>query len=125
MSQKKTLLLTSLFFILWHVSAVLADTEFGLPIENIPIYLTNGFMIGLIWGLMRLISGSLLVPTLAHAVWNTLIYFLFGYGEQAGVLGLSNTVIFGPEVGIIGLIANGLFLYWLWIKYRKTKKAPI
>lgn len=123
LSWKRTLLLTSVLFTLWHVSAVTADTSYGLPLENIPIYLINALMLGMIWGLMRFLSGSLLLPSVAHALWNALIYFLFGFGEQSGALGLSSTLIFGPEVGVLGLVVNGLFLYWLWTKALKQKKV--
>jgi hypothetical protein len=62
---------------------------------------------------MRLASKSVIIPSISHAVWNTLAYGLFGFGEKTGILGTENTIIFGPEVGVIGIILNGMYLIWL------------
>lgn len=62
-----------------------------------------------IWGLLRLISGSVLVASVSHGVWNGLDYPLFGFGTKVGALGITETAIYGPEVGILGLIVNVVF----------------
>ncbi len=114
MRLNKTLLITSLFFVLWHVSAILSPTDYRLPLYQVPVYLINGFLLGMIWGLFRWLSGSIIVASFGHAVWNTLAYQFFGFGEKVGTLGIHNTEFFGPEVGYLGIILNGLFCIWLW-----------
>jgi len=47
----------------------------------------NATLIGLSWGLMRLISGSIIVTSVSHGVWNGMAYVLFGFGEKTGALG--------------------------------------
>lgn len=119
--QKIPLITTSIFFVIWHISAVTSGTDYGLPFWQIPIYLVNVMLLGLIWGLMRWRSGSILVPTLAHAVWNPLAYELFGTGTQPGALGAENTWIYGPEVGLLGILFNGLFCWWLWKRLKQNE----
>jgi membrane protease YdiL (CAAX protease family) len=57
-SPVRTLLWTSLAFSAWHLSAVLLDTGFAPPREQVPVFLVNGALLGLIWGMLRLSSGS-------------------------------------------------------------------
>ena len=114
MTTRQTLLVTTLCFVVWHISAVTSGTDYGLPWHQVPVYLINASLLGLIWGVMRQISGSVLVPSVSHAVWNGLAYELFGFGEKTGALGISNTALLGPEVGYLGIVLNGLFLLWLW-----------
>jgi len=54
------LTLTSRAFIVWHVSAISLNTRFDLPAREIPIFLINEPILGLLWGIMRLDSGSVL-----------------------------------------------------------------
>ena len=118
MSSTHCLFVTSLLFTLWHVSAVSAESSYGLPFAQIPVYLINASLLGLIWGLLRMMSASVIVAAVSHAIWNTFVYTLFAYGEKTGLLGIENTAIWGPEVGILGIFLNGSFFLWLW---RKTK----
>ncbi len=114
LSARRTLLVTSLCFMLWHVSAVAAPTEYGLPWHQIPIYLINVVLLGLNWGLLRHLSGSVVVPSVCHALWNGLVYGLFGYGEKYGALGIENSIVYGPELGVLGIILNGMVFIWMW-----------
>jgi membrane protease YdiL (CAAX protease family) len=118
--NRRTLLVTSLLFTTWHISAVTSGTDYGLPWTQIPIYLTNATLLGLIWGLMRLISGSIVVASVSHAVWNAWAYELFGFGTKTGELGITNTTLFGPEVGLLGLALNGMFFLWLYGRAKKS-----
>jgi hypothetical protein len=34
-----------------------------------------------------------------------IFYPLFGFGEKAGALGIEQTHIYGPEVGLLGLVS--------------------
>ena len=114
-SPRKTLVFTSLAFSLWHLSAVALDTGFDLPWKQIPVFMVNAAVLGAIWGLMRWRSGSVIVASVNHGVWNGLAYVLFGFGTKVGALGIENTAVFGPEVGLLGLGVNaGFFFLLLW-----------
>jgi len=109
-----TLVVSSLAFSLWHLSAVTLSTGFDLPAAQIPVFMFNAVVLGLIWGLLRAISGSILVSSVSHGLWNGGAYVFFGYGTTAGALGIHDTPIYGPEVGILGLGLNLLFAAALW-----------
>lgn len=125
-SDKQVLVWTTLAFIAWHVSAISLETGFDLPAKEIPIFLINGTLLGAIWGVLRLVSGSIVVPAVSHAVWNAIDYPLFGFGEKVGALGIEQTHIYGPEVGILGIALNLAFLTLLWRIYatRVSKITP-
>ncbi len=107
-SDNTVILWTSVAFAAWHISAISLNTGFDVPAKEIPIYLVNATIIGAVWGFLRMISGSVLVPAVSHAVWNGIDYPLYGFGERVGALGIEQTHIFGPEVGWLGLLVNGL-----------------
>ena len=113
-SQTNTLLLTTVLFVAWHVSAIALNTGFDVPASEIPVYLLNATLIGLIFGMLRLVSGSVLVASVCHAVWNGIAYPFFGFGEKVGALGIQDTHLFGPEVGYAGLLFNSAFALVLW-----------
>ena len=116
-SRWQTLLYTTLAFTAWHISPITLDTGYDLPAAEIPIYLVNATLLGLIWGILRMVSGSVVVPSVCHAVWNAIDYPLFGFGERVGALGITETHIYGPEVGLLGIAASGAFAAWLWRRY--------
>ncbi len=109
---------TSISFTAWHISAVSLDTGFDIPAGEIPVYLVNATLIGGVFGFLRMISGSVLVASVCHAVWNALNYPLYGFGERVGALGIEATHVFGPEVGILGIAINSLAAASLWIWWR-------
>ena len=115
--DSQVLVWSTLAFTAWHISAISLDTGFDVPADEIPIYLMNATLIGGIFGIIRMISGSVIAPSLCHAVWNGLDYPLFGFGEKVGALGIQQTHIYGPEVGILGFGLNLVFLAYLWRKY--------
>jgi membrane protease YdiL (CAAX protease family) len=119
-SRGQALVWSSVAFSLWHLSAVSLDTGFDLPAGQIPVFMVNAMLLGLIWGMLRLISGSTLVASVSHAVWNALAYGLFAYGTKVGALGIVKTAIYGPEVGFIGLALNTAYaaMLWLWLGRR-------
>jgi len=120
LGNRGVLVATSVFFTAWHISAVTLTPEFRLPAAEVPLYLANVFLIGMNWGLIRLHSGSLVVVSVSHAVWNAVVYTLFGFGENIGGLGITATHLYGPEVGLWGVVANALFAFWLWRRVRPT-----
>ena len=116
-SDAYVLVWTSLAFTIWHISAISLDTGFDLPADEIPIYLVNATLLGILWGALRMVSGSIVVPAVCHSVWNGLDYPLYGFGEKTGALGIQDTHIFGPEVGILGIVLNAGFALILWRLY--------
>ncbi|MGI9261538.1 MAG: CPBP family intramembrane glutamic endopeptidase [Woeseiaceae bacterium] len=116
-SDKMVLIWTTLAFTAWHISAITLDTGFDIPADEVPIYLFNATLIGGVFGLIRLVSGSVVAPSLCHAVWNGLDYPLFGFGERVGALGIQQTHLYGPEVGVLGIGLNLAFLAYLWHQY--------
>ena len=119
-SDVQVLVWTSVAFSAWHISAITLDTGFDLPAAEVPVYLVNATLLGLIWGMLRLLSGSIVVASVSHALWNGIDYPLFGFGEKAGALGIQQTHIFGPEVGVLGVVLNLLFAAFL---YRLVKRG--
>lgn len=124
-SDKQVLIWSTLAFTAWHISAITLDTGFDIPADEVPIYLANATLIGGVFGLIRLISRSVVVASLCHAVWNGLDYPLFGFGESVGALGIQQTHVYGPEVGVLGIGLNLAFLAYLWLKCaRPVTKVP-
>ncbi len=125
-TDRLVLIWTTLAFTLWHVSAISLDTGFDVPAAEIPIYLVNATLIGAVFGMLRMASGSVVVPSVCHAVWNGIDYPLYGFGEKVGALGIEQTHIYGPEVGVLGLVLNILFVaaLWFWITKTGTDTVP-
>jgi hypothetical protein len=125
--KNAVLLWSSVAFALWHISPVVLETSFAPPAAQIPVFLVNALFMGAAWGLMRAISGSVIVASVAHGFWNGAAYALFGFGKKIGALGLSDTTVFGPELGFLGLAFNALFvaaLWWYWRRDRLADHAP-
>jgi membrane protease YdiL (CAAX protease family) len=119
-TDRATLIATSLIFTAWHISAISLDTGFDIPAKEIPIYLVNATLIGFSWGLLRQWTGSIVVTSVCHGVWNGLAYALFGFGEHVGALGIKQTWIFGPEVGLLGIVVNSVVVVLLWRHVNKV-----
>lgn len=62
--------------------------------------------------------GWLIVTSLSHALWNAGAYVLFGFGTRSGALGVRNTALWGPEVGVLGVALNIAFALLLWRWWR-------
>jgi uncharacterized protein len=123
--RNATLLWSSLAFSLWHLSTVTLSTGFDLPPAQIPVYMVNAAAIGLIWAMLRSTSGSIVVSSISHGVWNGVTYVFFGYGTAVGALGIDETAIYGPEVGFLGLALNLLFAAALWRSQARTSPTRI
>lgn len=121
-SDMQVVVLTSLAFTAWHVSAITLDTGFDVPFDEIPIYLANATLIGFTWGMLRLLSGSIVVTAVCHAVWNGVDYPLYGFGEKVGALGIEKTHIYGPEVGVLGIALNLLVAGVLFYRFSWNRK---
>jgi membrane protease YdiL (CAAX protease family) len=123
--QAGALLWSSLAFSLWHLPMLALDTSIELPPAQIPIYLANALLGGLIWGLLRQVSGSIVVPSLTHGLFNGLVYVLFGAGTAVGALGISDTALYGPDTGLLGLPINLVFALglWWWVARRGARRG--
>jgi membrane protease YdiL (CAAX protease family) len=114
----KTVLWTSLAFGLWHFAVPVIDPDFAQPLIKVPQYVVGSTAFGVAMGLLRLRSGSIIVPSLCHALWNASDYTFFGAGEKIGQLGISDPTIWDPERGYAGLVLAilGAVLLWRWVK---------
>ncbi len=122
-TDMQVLVWTSVAFTAWHISPISLDTGFDVPAAEIPVYLVNATLLGAIWGMLRLLSGSIVVPSVSHAVWNGVDYPLYGFGEKVGALGIQQTHIYGPEVGWLGILLNALFAAALFLVVRSRVAA--
>jgi membrane protease YdiL (CAAX protease family) len=116
-SDFQVLIWSTLAFTAWHISVITLDTGFNVPAAEVPVYLINATLIGGVFGVLRWVSGSVVVPSLCHAVWNGIDYPFFGFGEKVGALGIEQTHIYGPEVGVLGIALNVAFAVFLWRIY--------
>lgn len=121
--QPGILIWTSVAFSLWHWSAVRLKTGFAPPQSQVPVFMVNAAVMGAVWGLLRRQSGSVIVSSVSHGVWNDTAYVLFGFGKKIGALGIQNTGLFGPEVGLLGLALNVVFLAVLWMEQARIPPA--
>jgi membrane protease YdiL (CAAX protease family) len=121
--QPAVLIWSSAAFSLWHLSAVSLKTGFDIPAAQIPVFMINAAVIGAVWGLLRWISGSVIVASLSHGLWNGMDYVFFGFGAKIGALGIKNTALYGPEVGVLGLALNIAFLAALWRRWKLRSGA--
>jgi uncharacterized protein len=121
--ESHVLIYTSIAFALWHISAVILDTDFRPATSQVPIFLINAAVMGMVWGMLRWMSGSIIVASCSHGLWNGIAYVFFGFGTKTGALGIRDTAIFGPEIGILGLISNAVFafLFWQWWRTRYNR----
>ena len=119
-SKRGLLVWTSLAFAAWHVSKAVLPTDFRPPISQAPIFILNVAVIGLIWALMRQRTGSIVVTSVSHGVWNGLVYTLFNEGPTVGALGIHNTGVFGPESSLLGLALNLAFALVLWFGFPRN-----
>lgn len=114
----RVILWSSIAFALWHLSGISLPTGYDVPAARIPLFLVNAAVVGTIWGMLRQLSGSLIVTSLSHALWNAGAYVLFGFGTRSGALGVRNTALWGPEVGVLGVALNIVFALLLWRWWR-------
>jgi len=118
-SPLATLLATTVAFVVWHISFVFLSSDFHFASAQIPVFFLNATLLGLIWGLLRFGSGSVLVSSAGHGLWNGLTYVLFGVGSGVGALGVKDAGMFGPEVGLLGACLNASVLVLLSILLRR------
>lgn len=124
-TERGLLVWTSVAFGLWHMPMVLLSTDFHLPIAQAPLLVLNAGVIGLNWALMRQRSGSIVVASVSHGIWNGLVYTLFNDGPTLGALGIHNIGVFGPETSLVGLALNLAFAAILWFGFNRARDAKV
>jgi membrane protease YdiL (CAAX protease family) len=122
----KTIIWTSLAFGLWHFAVPIIDPDFAQPLSKIPQYVVGSTAFGVAMGLLRLRSGSIVVPCLCHALWNASVYTFFGAGEKMGQLSISDSSMWDPERGYAGLVLAvfAAALLWWWVKPSTARTLP-
>ena len=48
--------------------------------------MVNATLLGAAWGILRMMSGSVVVASISHGLWNGLAYVLFGFGVASIVI---------------------------------------
>ena len=120
LSPSGVALWTGIAFGVWHLPYAILDAGYD-PFTELPLFIINASIIGFAWGLLRLISGSVIVPSVVHGIWNGAVYVLFNRGSEIGALGIQETAIFGPEAGLLGLALNVAYTIGLWLWYRRAE----
>ncbi len=110
----QSVVFSSLVFAAWHISWATLSEEGRVALPILPVYLVNAALLGAAWGLMRALSGSVLVPSLSHGIWNGATYTLFGFGSGSGLLAVENTLWLDPERGLLAIVLSGVYVAWLW-----------
>jgi uncharacterized protein len=120
-SPVKIVIWTSVAFGLWHLMVPIIDPDFTQPLSKVPQYVVGSTAFGVAMALLRLRSGSILVPSACHALWNATVYTFFGAGERVGQLGINDPAIWDPERGYAGLVLTiaAVVVLWLWVKPRE------
>ena len=124
-SESRVLIYTSIAFSAWHISAVTLNSDYRPAPSQVPVFLINAAVIGIVWGMLRWMSGSIIVASCSHGLWNGIAYVFFGFGAKTGALGIRNTAIFGPEIGGLGLTINAIFAVVLWQLWRTRRNRAI
>ena len=122
-SPTKTLIWTSVAFGLWHLAVPILEPDFAQSLSKVPQYVIGSTAFGVAMGLLRLRSGSVVVPSACHALWNATVYTFFGAGQKTGQLGINDPTIWDPERGYagLGLAIIAAIALWMWIKPSHTR----
>ncbi len=92
-------------------------------------------LIAILLGLGYMLTGELAIPIGIHITWNFFQGYVFGFPVSGGASGNSLIAIqqggpdlwtggvFGPEAGLVGILATtlGCGLILLWVKWRYGK----
>jgi uncharacterized protein len=119
------LILTGGLFSVWHFAINFVMPNMNIASSVVPVYLGNLFLLGINFGLLRKASGSIIVPSVSHALWNALLYNLYGLGDNNGALAVSSYQLFDPERGILGLALNIISAGFLWLFINKKQSVKI
>ncbi len=119
----RTVVLTSVVFSAWHIGWATVSEEGRVSLHILPVYLVNAALLGAAWGLLRALSGSVLVASVSHGIWNGMAYSLFGFGSDGGVIGMESPLWLDPERGLVAIALNSLFVAYLWRRLPKDDRG--
>ncbi len=122
-SPDALLLWTSAAYVVWYLPFLWFEPGLSVGMEGLAVHALNIGLLGLCWGVLRLVSGSVLVAAWSHGLWNGLAYSLFGFGGGRGVLGVTDPGRFDPERGWAGVALNTAVFLWLWRRWRAEQAA--
>jgi membrane protease YdiL (CAAX protease family) len=120
LNEHRVVLVTGIAFGIWHLPYGILGTGYDPLSAALPLYIINASLIGVAWGLLRLISGSVVVAAVTHGIWNATAYVFFNNGAEIGVFGIQDIATYGPEAGGIGLALNLVYTLGLWVWYRRA-----
>jgi uncharacterized protein len=117
LGRNQALLMTGIIWGLWHAPVILMGYNYPTqPVLGVLLMVVFCIWLSFILGWLRLASGSVLPPTLGHAVINS------GAMTPMFLLaGLDNAV--GGALGVIGWIPMGAFVLWLHATGRLKETA--
>ncbi len=124
LTEPHVAVVTGIAFGVWHLPYGLLGAGYD-PFSELPLYIINASVIGIAWGILRLMSGSLVVVAVIHGIWNAIVYEFFNNGAEIGVLGIQDISIFGPEAGVLALVLNLGYTVGLWLWYRRAKSTRV
>ncbi len=117
LGRYRALLVTGIIWGVWHAPVILMGYNYPTqPVLGVLLMTIFCVWISFILGWLRLASGSVLTPTLGHAVMNT------GAITPLVLLTGMDSAIGGP-LGIIGWIPLGAFVLWLHRSGRLNETA--
>jgi membrane protease YdiL (CAAX protease family) len=117
LGRNRALLVTGAIWGIWHAPVILMGYNYPTqPVLGVLLMTVFCIWISFILGWLRLASGSVLTPTLGHAVINT------GAVTPMFLLaGLDNAI--GGPLGVIGWLPLGGFVLWLYLTGRLKETA--
>ncbi len=126
-SSEVILLWTSTAYVVWYLPILWLSPAPVTGAEALIVHVLNVWLLALCWGVLRLVSGSLLIAAWAHGLWNGLAYTLFGFGPATGALGVVDPLRFDPERGWAGVAVNAmaLVILWRWWRQHEAVEAAI
>jgi len=119
LSKDAILLWTASASVVWYIPII---TMLPSPVGGAEAMLVRGlnlWLLALCWGVLRIVSGSVLVVAWSHGLWNGLAYTLFGFGAATGAMGVVDPLRFDPERGWAGVAINALALVFLCRWWRR------
>ena len=76
--------------------------------------------------MLRHFSNSIILVTICHALWNTLVYTFFGFGKTFGSWGIKKYFLFDPERGLLGVLLQTVVVFiFIYLIHMKRKKPLI
>jgi len=126
-SSDEILIWTSTAYVVWYVPILWLTPAPVLGAEAFLVHVVNIWLLSLSWGVLRLVSGSVLVSAWSHGLWNGLAYTLFGFGAARGAMGVVDPLRFDPERGWAGIAVNAtaVVVLWRWWRRKEAYEAAV